>query len=293
VNRENGVDLLMMDIETARQILGIADTATKEDIMQRYYILMRRQKDVKPGDKASQDGSNEMARVDEAYGLLMGFKKPEDEIPMKEHAIFKKFGLDEKKTRNFFHYYKFHIIGSIVLVLIVISFVHSVVTKVQPDLFVEVIGNFYVQDTDKLAQAIKKHIPGVKAPQIDIITITGQDGQTDYAGQMKALAVVAAGDTDVYIFDSERYKTFAKEGICQQLDAMLPKLKVDPKKASEYAIASVDSLGVKHIYGVDTASISFLKEPLIYGKQQIVGISIKAKHNASSLRFLHATLGLK
>jgi hypothetical protein len=56
----------------------------------------------------------EFSRITEAYNVLMGYEtKENEEQPGKVSPLFKMVGVNEKKAKNFFYYYKFYILAII------------------------------------------------------------------------------------------------------------------------------------------------------------------------------------
>ncbi|NMA33346.1 MAG: hypothetical protein GX940_02190 [Clostridiaceae bacterium] len=239
-----------MDKKEARRILGVSEEASTNEIERKYSILLKkfrqgmyvnRQEEDDPSEEYTSGtvpaGSesiteNEAAEpehdfdlVTEAYNTLMGYEVTvEEEPPGKAATFLKKFGFDEKKTDHYFHYYKYHILAVVLVIFFMIYTIASCVNRVEYDFNTAFVGNIYYFDAvDALKKSIKENIPIIEEP--------GIDGATSVAGEynmeMKALAMLYAGDADVFILDRELYERYAKAGSFMSLDEIVPRLGVD------------------------------------------------------------------
>ena len=263
-----------MNKKEARRILGVSENASKTEIERKYAILLKkhrqgmyqeRQEGLDPAGEANEgpdavlpDGENiaghgapgtgyDFDLITEAYNTLMGYEvKVREEAPSKLATFLKKFGLDEKKTDNFLHYYKYHIlVGILVLITVVIS-ISSFVNRPNYDFNVAFLGRIYYYDSvDALQSRIKDNIPIIKEPGIDGSFLSNDStGEQQYAMEMKAMTLLYAGDIDIFILDRPTYERYAKMGAFMSLDEIAPRLGVDVSEHQDLilAVEKVDEL---------------------------------------------------
>lgn len=375
-----------MDKKEARKILGVTKETSRNDIERKYSILLKKHRAASlPPDKSEEDAAEEgtpesnasqaasattrkepaaeeysFDQITEAYNVLMGYEVAvKEEPPSKVAPLLKKAGIDEKKARNFFYYYKFYILGALALVVALFFGIRSFVNRVEPDFNIAFLGTFsYLDSVDKLSKDIKQNIPEIKEPGIDGAMLTtadmpdeqqssgnqpsgtqqqgtgtqptdtgtqqttGGQNQTDpqqqYAMEMKAMVLIAAGDVDVFIVDRDRYEKYAKQGVFLSLDDIAPKLGADAEKNKEL-ITSIeedkDPLGTSgtkdnqsadsgadasadkaagdstadvqpHLYGIDVSNSTVLKETGVLGEEKIAAIFVGSKRTDKAEKFI-------
>lgn len=314
-----------MDKKEARKILGVTKETSKNDIERKYSILLKKQRmKEKPvdmedavADTAKEPGTAgdpgavqephvereeySFEQVTQAYNVLMGYEVAvKEEPPSKAAPLLKKAGIDEKKARNFFYYYKFHILAVIVAVIAVISIVRGCVNQPNPDFNIAFIGKIsYTDATEKLSKAIKAAVPEIKEPGFDGAYLADDDkSEQQYAMQMKATVLFAAGGMDLYILDKESYLRYAENGAFQNLDEIAPKLGADLEKNKDLIAEimdtdpttgkktpSKDSTG-KHLYGIDITNSTALKEAGVIGKDFVAALFVRDAKQDKALKVL-------
>ncbi|MGI6668493.1 MAG: hypothetical protein ACOX4M_03405 [Acetivibrionales bacterium] len=328
-----------MDKKEARKILGVTKEASRNDIEKKYAILLKKHKlssigsgsrddpeDTEDpvcamGNASAGDGPAEQdmevahdqetkteeydfEKITEAYNVLMGFDvKIKEEPPSRIAPLLDKIGIDEKKARNFLYYHKYHIIIAIVLVIAVVFFVRGCVNRVEPDFNIVFMGRLgYIDASEKLTEIIKENIPDITEPGIDGAFLLDDDelSEQQYAMQIKATALIAAGEIDVFILDRASYERFAKLGVFMSLDEIAPRLGIDMEKHKEYILRvereeydsgddrteSVAEESPEHLYGIDVRDSKVLNEAGIIGDEMIAAIFTGCKQADKAERFL-------
>ena len=342
-----------MDKKEARKILGVSKEASRNDIERKYSFILLRQKEaaIRQHDRHSEDADesrddreerdgNEgnsgkdaalpgnaeerqgysFEQITEAYNVLMGYEVTmKEEPPSKAAPLLNKAGIDEKKAKNFFYYYKYHILGVIVAVIAIVLTVRSCVTRVDPDFTTAFIGQINFTETDKLKEMIRTEIPEIKEPGFDgaFVSEESSDAQMEYAMNMKAAVLFAAGDVDVFITDQPTFDRYAKEGAFLDLDEIARQLGVDMEKNKDYivkieedsgeedsesgtgdntesggqgeATAGADAGGEaaeEHLYGIDVSDSAALKEAGIAGEKMIVSIYVRCDQTEKAVKLL-------
>lgn len=282
-----------MDIKEAREILGVKEGATKEQIERSYFVILKRHRmAAAESEEQKNTASEEIDRATAAYNLLMGYNTEAfaEERNIKPNPLLKKLGIDEYKLRNFFHYYKFHMLFGIITLLLIIYGVRSCVTRVEPDLSIAFIGDFRYYSSDIMENAIKESVPGIEAPTVDGAYITSEGlGKQDYSMQMKAMVLFAAGDIDVYILDEANFLTYGNESAFESMDELIQQFNVDSSKNQIYVLKPKDE-PEEHVYGIDVSDSEILNNQGIIGDKKIVAISARAPHREKALMFVRSLL---
>lgn len=278
----------MLKIKDAYEVLGLKEGASRAEIEKRFGILLKKHK--MSGQEGLDNGVPEIdfAEVTKAYNLLMGYETEEapQESQTKVNPLLRKMGVDEKKARNFFYYYKFHMIIGIIVLIVLVSTLKSCMTRVDPDLNVAFMGNFFYTDSDVLKKNLKDKLPEVKEIGIDgaMISPDGK-GEQAYAMQMKAMVLLAAGDVDVFILDRENFDKTAKQGAFASLDELASSLGIE-KAANKDYVLKVEGEQTEHLYGIDVSSNPVFEESQIAGEEKIAAISVKAKHYEKAVKLM-------
>ena len=266
----------MVDKKEAYKILGLAGNASKNDIERRYTIILKKYRMI---SAEGQEGREEVD-IDEitgAYNLLMGYEEPQSKSEIKApNPLLKKVGIDEKKAGNFLHYYKIHIIIGVIALIVLATTIRGCVTRVDQDFNMAFLGQLYFSETDVLKETIKKEIPEIKEPGFDGAFLGFEDGQQEYAMQMKAMVLFAAADIDLFILDKANFDRYMEQGAFISLDEIAPRLGIDKEKSNPYTIKTKDDTA-EHIYGIDISNSKALKESNIQGKEMIAAIPVRSK----------------
>jgi len=276
----------MLDRKAAYEILGVREGATKDEIVKRYGILVRKYRAAagSPSAKPSPDSGPQMDEVNLAYDILMGYAdspEAEDGAAGRSGHLCRKVGLDKRKIGDFFYYNKWYFIAGLVLLLIAVYTVKEITGRVPADLNIVFIGAFSPADTDTAQQKVKAAFPQSKAAAVDVIPILEEGARQDYAYRMKATAVMAAGDMDIVITDRERFRSYGGQGAFKSLDGLDPDLRAG--KALKLKAEGEDR---EHIYGVDVGANGLIKDLGISGNEFIASISSKARHPDRAAEFL-------
>lgn len=276
-----------MEFDKAFEILGVRKNASKDEIERKYTILLKKRRNAEAEGDSSAAAEIDIVQVTSAYNLLMGYEEPKvEEAPSKANPILKRAGIDEKKARNFWYYYKFHILGGIALLLILAFSLKSCITAERPDFNLAFIGNIYFMENDALKLNIKKAVPDIKTPGIDGAMMSeDSDGQQQYAMQMKAVVLFGAADVDLFILDKETFEKYGMEGAFQSIDIFADKLGVDKSKKTDFVIKPKDT-EKESLYGIDISKSKFLKASNIAGKSLVAAIPVKSKRVDTAIKLV-------
>lgn len=150
----------------------------------------------------------------------------------------------KKKADNFWYHYKWHTIGGVVALLLVVFFVRDVLFRTDPDATIILATStpLPTETTDALQQALEAvagdfngdgkvsiavdaiYMPaatepavGAQSAQEDIAANMG--GQSDYASVMKLTTVIAAGLDPIYLLDDDLYAHMLQMAAGSEQDA--------------------------------------------------------------------------
>jgi len=279
-----------LDKKDAYQILGLKEGASKEQIQNKYNILVKRYR--MSSDKDDKNSQMDIEKIDMAYNLLMGYhiEEPTESRPNKPNPILKKMGVDEKKAENFLYYYKFRIIVAIVLIIFAAFFIKDIVGKIPSDLDVAIVGEIFNNDTELFKQNVMDKMPELREMSIDTATfLKDMDGQMEYAMNMKTMVLFGAGTVDIFFMDKDTYERFGSQGAFVNLDEVAGKLKVDEDKNSDLLLKT-EEVQEEHLYGIDVSDSKLLKESGVIGERIIAAIRVDAKHYENAMRMLELLL---
>lgn len=282
-----------MDYKKACEVLGVKEDSSRNEIERRYAIILKKNKSARIEEDSSQDNDPDIGEMTEAYNLLMGYEEPKaKEVPVKTNSILKKAGIDEKKARNFWDYYKFHVIGGIVLLIVLALTLKSCITAKHPDFNFAYIGNIYASDSELLKADISKAVPQIKVPSIDGATLSADnDAQQQYAMQMKATVLLAAADVDLFVLDKSSFELYAKDGAFLSLDEYAKELGIDSnsEELKSFRLTPKDEKA-EGLYGIDVSKSKLLKESNVRGNEFIAAIPVRGKHADTALKLIKALM---
>jgi hypothetical protein len=318
-----------MTKKEARKILGVTNETSRENIERRYGMYLKRyrmeleqakmaakqeladnqeesavnaadaadaaeQGSAVIPDKAQRSLEYDFDQITQAYNVLMGYEVTvKEEPPSKVAPLLKKVGIDERKTKNFFFYYKYHILVGILLLITIAFTIRGCVNRVKPDFNIAFIGRFdYSSASDDLSERIKANVPEILEPGIDGAYIAEDNfGEQEYAMKMKATVLVMAGNIDVFIMDKACFERYAKQGAFVSLDEIAPRLGVNLEESKELILrVEDDSLEIEdgsaekpdsaqmpqeeHLYGINVSDSTVMRQSGVIGDEMIASIYV-------------------
>ncbi|NLC69497.1 MAG: hypothetical protein GX754_12110 [Clostridiaceae bacterium] len=283
-----------MEKREALDILGVKEDAPKSEIEKRYAIALRKYRSGNIEGLAEE----QFNRVTEAYNLLMGYtiEPGDDEKKRKKpNPVLKKLGIDEEKLRNFLHYYKFHVVGGILILAAVVSMVRGCVNRVEPDLSVVFMGSVYCAKQGQFEEDVKSLIDGVKEISTENIPISEaqerQDPQVQMAMLQKAMLVISVGEADVILLDEAQFEKFAKQGAFMKLEDIpaimnLPEDKLAVEQVEEEDMKGNVTIVDEGVYGIILERGKVFTDSMVVGEEIIAAISIKSKNYDNAVKLI-------
>jgi hypothetical protein len=270
-----------MDRKTALEILDLQEGATPEEITRRVNILYKKFRSIEKDEKGHTIGE-----VEEAYKLLCGItyrdKKAEAERKYRQehpNPLFKLLKVDEEKARNAIYYYKWPVIIGIAVLALVLSFVLSIINKVDPQIRILITGEVYLGDSKLMEERLKQEIPGLTEMQIQNVYLADySDVQMQQAMQTKFFLEVSDGRNDIFIVDQETYELLAKQGVFKELEPYLAQWQVPDTvvQRSQDLIMAMDindgNTYEPKLYGLDVTDSKFLLDTGVMGERLILAL---------------------
>ncbi len=286
--------MTQLDEKKALEMMGLSPDVTKDEVSKRYGVLTRKFKNIEKDENGYT--IEDMTR---AYHLLMGItfvdkKEEERQKALRENPpliarILKK---DPVKLENFFHYYRLHMILSLVIIVFLVFTIRSCINRVPPDFNLVFHGNIYTNDQTALEAKIKELMPELAAPSVQFMSSMESDAEYQYAMQMKLMAMLAAKEIDVMIMDESSFNTIASQGMLMPLDDVMETLGFPEEnyvKAQEIIDRGEDGkteMGPVKYYGVDITEQRFIKDSNLIGKKMIAAIVVNTGRVDKAISFI-------
>jgi len=294
-------------MQEARKILGITKGSLKDDIEKKYDVIMKKYRILKTSGMLNVKEEEDFVKKTEAYRIVMGYEVDMPKIDRKETYVDKAFvkaGVDRKRADNFFHYYKYHMLISIVAIIVVIFTVRSFVIRVEPDISIGFMGEVNQQAFDTFGTKIKANVPEIKEIAFDSAMLT--DNYNDpqaYAYMSKAMILLSASDTDLFIVSKYVFNRYANTGPFMKLDDIAKELNIDIT-ASEYLKLRVvdeweDTANIEEerkiktyidaqpqLYGIDVTNSEFFKDINVVGPEKILVVKVEPKNRDLILKLI-------
>jgi hypothetical protein len=271
-----------MNKEQAAMILGVKIDTKKDIIEKKYNILFKK---FKKTIQTNEDKAK-FKEIIEAYNVLMEYDSLViEEKPPKE--IYKKLGLDQKKTENFLHYYKAHIIIGIIILIVAFFTVKSIVNNVKPELEITIMGDIYVNDVELLQDMILEKMPDI--PKISVVHVPLFDslpGDQLYAYQMKAQIQFAAASVDIFILDEKNYRRYASMGAFKPIEDIAKDMGIDIKEHSSLNVVTEEE-SKERLYGLEIPDSELMNELRVKEDDRIIlSVGHRGEFPENGLRFI-------
>ncbi len=286
-------------LQEARKILGVTKASSKDEIEKKYDVILKKHKIMKMEGTLDDNAEAEFRKSTDAYRVLMGYEVDEPKVEKKEtytDKAFEKAGIDRKKADNFFHYHKYHILIGIIAVILVVYSVYSIVTRVEPDITIGLLGEVNYEAQDKFKEKIIKNVPEIKEVAVDSAVLSSNyNDQQSYAYLQKAVVLISASDIDLYLVNKYAFDNYAKNGAFMALDDVARELNIDAAKSESLKLRVVEewedptsptdqpkpktySDAEPRLYGIDVSGNEFFKDIDVIGPEKILVVRVQPKN---------------
>lgn len=258
------------ELKKAYETLGLPTDATREQVENRYFILMKKQRtqhqraDDEDGDTQKID----LAEYSRAYKLILGIESEKTSTQPKQ-----------SKLGHFFYYYKIHLIVSIVILLIVGYSVKEAVDKRNEerrlgpiDLSVGMMGNFYFADMELLKVNLMKLVPEWNRiePKLSFIPTEFRTEQ-DIAYQQKSVLNLISDHDEMYFVDKRNFDKLVVQGAFRKLEE-LPGFSALNVPEERLRFSQSDEDPSPAAYGIDITGNPIFNGIELTGEDVILGI---------------------
>ena len=170
----------------------------------------------------------------------------------------------KKKAEYIWEYYRFHLMGIVGALILVVSITIGILTP-SPDTVLFVAWTGFTTETQRenlvyeLSAAV---VDESEHEQVDVVLFLsgGDDPMITMANMQRLVAMVASGQIDVFILDSETLKNYSVTGFVQPLESILTEV----ARANPSVYRIIEEYAFITDFEVDTGVYS----------EQIMGISL-------------------
>jgi hypothetical protein len=292
----------MEDLKQAYAALGLPENASKEEVEKRYFLLVRRARAerMREGGQPAQGGTD-LEAITQAYRLIVGQEEAQArrEYQEKMYGKYKKMAGPAEKIDHFFRYYKFHVLGAIVLILCIIFGIkgymdhkarQAELAKLPPPaVTVTFFGEFWTRDgSGELPEdALLPLFPEWKRV-VSTLTYVPKEtrSEQDIALLQKSLLVLMTEKPDLYIMDRVNFDKLVKQGLFLPLDGPEAQklLKAVPPDAQLKGRSEKDT--ADHVYGIDVTNRPLVSKLPVTGKEYIAVIRATTEKEPNALHFI-------
>ncbi|RED56825.1 hypothetical protein DFP95_112116 [Cohnella lupini] len=260
----------MEELKKAYETLGLPEDATREQVENRYFILMKRARSEQSRTDAVNEGSDttDLTEINRAYNLVLGIES-------------EKTGTIEKQTKfaHFAYYYKFHVIIGIIVVLIAGYMIKEGIDKRREaantppaNLSVSVFGNFYFVEEEPMSQNMLKLMPEWQRIVTKLVFVPPEiKSQQDMAMQQKSVLMLMTEKTELYITDEKNFESLAFQGAFVDLDEFIQKTGLQIPEDKIRMMKSQDDTEERP-YGIDIAGNPIFDGIELSGEHPIIAI---------------------
>jgi len=293
-----------MDLRQAYERLGLPEDATREMVEKRYDMLLRQER---RRIRAGEGESPEFAEITRAYRFIVEQEEKQavSELTEQQYGKYKQFAGLAEKIDHFISYYKWHTLGAILLIALIIYGINAYIDHREEqarlaalppmDVYGMLMGQFYntngSMETDELEAAMLGHFPDWKRVELELLSFSLEArSEFDIAMLQKALAMLATESPDIYILDKDTYPWLAHTGILMELDDLAAgRLAPLLPEGAALEESGGEEAGV-HIYGIDLTASPLIGELPLIKDSFIAGIRRDTERLDNALHLIETYL---
>jgi len=256
------------ELKKAYELLGLPEDATREQVENRYFILLKRARSGNAREGDNEDGPLDLTEINRAYNLVIGIESEKTSTMEKQ-----------SKVGHFFYYYKVHVIVGLLVVLFAGYMIKEGIDKRREaantppaNLSVSVFGNFYMADMDLLQENMLKLMPEWQRVKTTLVYNPPEiQSQQDMALQQKSMLMLMTEKDEIYVTDEKNFASLAAQGAFIDLEqfSAATGLKLPEDKLRE-ARTEDDASDV--VYGIDVTGNPVFSGIEMSGEKQIIGL---------------------
>lgn len=275
----------MLSKKESLALLGLNEKSLESDIETRYATLVKRYR--------AEQNNEKLEEVSLAYNIITGrYVEPVKVDPKMGNVVF---GKTRSEWSNIWLYGKVKYFAIAVIAAFVIYMIYTVATNTPPDFKLAAVGNFSITDTKVAESYAIKLFPQFKKVEVASAYMSDNGGGDQYgaANAQKAMILMTVSGEDVIIVDKTTFNRYAGMGAFKPIGSVYDIVsKLDETSSLEMKIVKATvskesgGTGVEDVYGIDLSDSQLLNSIGIFGREQILTISIKTEREQLSKDFI-------
>lgn len=296
----------MDELKKAYEILGLPESASREELDREFDILIRKSRSRKPAEHTAENQPDEYELKLKAYRTIIDYeeKKKIEELSRERYSKWGRFAGTAEKSNDFFRIHKTKIIIGIISVIVVVFGITAIMNNLEEkrriaalpplDLSVMFLGTFMSDDSkggdSALEDAFTATMPDWQRTEVELVYLPSQEGDVigsqDIAFQQKAMALLSTERPDVYIVDESALDWLINSGLFMNLDEdasgeLKPLLHEDSIVTGRSEEDTED-----HIYGIRVKDSELAKQLPLYLPDMIVTIRFDSENKDKAVELI-------
>lgn len=296
----------MDELKKAYELLGLPESASREELDREFDILIRKSRSRKPAQNTAENEPDEYELKLKAYKTIVDYeeKKKIDELSRERYSKWGRFAGTAEKSSDFFRIHKTKIMIGIISLIVVIIGITAVVNHLEEkrriaalpplDLSVMFLGNFMADDSQEgdnaLEEAFSATMPNWQRTEVELVYLPSPEGDVigthDIAFQQKAMAMISTERPDVYIVDENALQWLITGGLFMNLDEevngeLKPLLHEDSIVTERTEDDTED-----HVYGIRVKDSELAKQLPLYLHDMIVTIRFDSENKDKAMELI-------
>ena len=271
------------ELKSAYEQLGLEADATKEEVEQRYFLLLKK---AKHGGKTV-----DTAPLSQAYKVIMASEHEAAKAAYQETH----FAKSEKREKwdHFWSYYKLHVAGAIVGIMLIVFAVNTYMEKRAERLYLEslppaavevlLFGNFYSEQEMLSDEAIIADFPGWERISLKSAYVpTEITSEYDIALQQKGMITLISEKPDLFIVDRHNFEIMARQEAFVPLQEWFGVL---PSSELVVSASLEEDGGVNVAYGLLVQDSALLAKLGVRAEEGIIAMRVMSERMANAKTF--------
>jgi hypothetical protein len=272
----------------AYKILDLPETATKEQVEDRYFLLLKKKRNGQPLDEEA---------ITRAYKQISDHQLTLGALQYdQEHYAGSK---SKKAIDDFWHKYKVHVLLSALAIVIAIVGVQSyldkraeqiALSKLPPsNVDVMFVGHYQQAEQADLGIPLLAYFPEWQRIKVFISYNPSEaKDQFDIAATQKNMLNLITEIPDIYITDKPNFEMLVNQGAFMKLDRWKDEFAADrvmQRQSQEDEQA--------HAYGIDISDLTLFRDMELFGtKEMVIAFRFDTDNTENALLFTKRLLGI-
>lgn len=278
-----------MDIQAAYKIFGVSENATDDQIEAQFLTWIRQDNEYQ--SQPHTEKTFDMESISNAYNAIKAYREYGTEHYQEVDSF-------RDKLEHFLYYYKLHIVGVTILIVIIGSIIQLLVNNYQEnerlanlpneDLRILMYGDYF---NDTIDSTLVSDIILDEFPEWERVTVNFSYTPSDINGPMdvskiqKSAITLIDDNSDLYITDYLNFDLLMKDEMFQPLEQIEEYLK--GIVGSDKLIYGKDSKdGMQKLYGIVIDDAPIFNGIQVNNDRKIVSIRINAENKDNALKMI-------